>query len=238
METVAPSASSLREFLSATLPHYMVPSTFVKISALPFNSNGKLDRERASRSGRRNRIEDAGYRAPGTPTEEALVEILARLLGVDRVGADDNFFLLGISLAAGNSGGRPGLRALRHSTRPSASVRSQNGGAPGRRGGSPADRKVQLDERSKKLLVTWPANSGEVQWMLTSVLCQLIEPDVMASPYRLYRELREADPVYWDPFLHAWVVTRYADIVTVLTRLSADRTLTPEQVGRHGTRRP
>src|SRR5580698_3672836 len=61
-------------------------------------------------------------------------------------------------------------------------------------------------------------------------LCQLMEPDVMASPYALYRELREADPVHWDAFLHAWVVTRYADIVTVLTRFSADRTLTPEKL--------
>ncbi len=61
-------------------------------------------------------------------------------------------------------------------------------------------------------------------------LCQLTEPDVMASPYRFYREMREADPVHWDPFLHAWAVTRYADIVTVLSRFSADRTLTPEQL--------
>jgi pimeloyl-[acyl-carrier protein] synthase len=61
-------------------------------------------------------------------------------------------------------------------------------------------------------------------------LCQLTEPEVMASPYGLYRELREADPVHWDPFLHAWVVTRYADIVTVLSRFSADRTLKPEQL--------
>jgi pimeloyl-[acyl-carrier protein] synthase len=61
-------------------------------------------------------------------------------------------------------------------------------------------------------------------------LCQLTEPDIMASPYRFYRELREADPVHWDPFLHAWAVTRYVDIVTVLTRFSADRTLTAEQL--------
>jgi hypothetical protein len=61
-------------------------------------------------------------------------------------------------------------------------------------------------------------------------LCQLMQPEIMASPYGLYRELREADPVHWDPFLHAWVVTRYADIVTVLSRLSADRTLTAEKL--------
>jgi cytochrome P450 len=61
-------------------------------------------------------------------------------------------------------------------------------------------------------------------------LCQLTEPEIMASPYRFYRELRETDPVHWDRFLHAWIVTRYADIVTVLTRFSADRTLSPEQL--------
>ncbi len=89
------SASGLREFLSATLPHYMVPSTFVKIAELPFNSNGKLNREALPEPAPGNRIEDTGYRAPSTPTEQILVEILAILLEVDRVGADDNFFLLG-----------------------------------------------------------------------------------------------------------------------------------------------
>jgi amino acid adenylation domain-containing protein len=94
-ETTPLSASGLREFLSATLPHYMVPSTFVRISALPSNSNGKLDRAALPEPAAANRIEDAGYRAPSTPTEESLVEILAALLEVERVGTDDNFFLLG-----------------------------------------------------------------------------------------------------------------------------------------------
>ncbi len=65
-------------------------------------------------------------------------------------------------------------------------------------------------------------------------LCQLMLPEVMAYPYNLYRELRDADPVHWDPFLCAWVVTRYADIVTVLSRLSADRTLTAEKLDNMG----
>jgi amino acid adenylation domain-containing protein len=94
-KTKALSASGLREFLSASLPHYMIPSTFVRISSLPFNSNGKLNRSALPEPSARNRIEDAGYRAPSTPTEESLVEILAALLEVERVGADDNFFLLG-----------------------------------------------------------------------------------------------------------------------------------------------
>jgi len=91
----SPSASSLREFLLETLPHYMVPSAFIRIPALPSNANGKLDRSALPDPDANNRIEDAGYRAPSTPTEERLAQILAPLLGVDRVGADDNFFLLG-----------------------------------------------------------------------------------------------------------------------------------------------
>jgi len=61
-------------------------------------------------------------------------------------------------------------------------------------------------------------------------LCRLMEPEIMASPYRLYRELRETDPVHWDPFLHSWIVTRYADIVTILSKLSADRTLSAKRL--------
>jgi cytochrome P450 len=59
-------------------------------------------------------------------------------------------------------------------------------------------------------------------------LCQLLDPDVLANPYPLYHQLRRNDPVYWDPFLHAWVVTRYEDVITVLHRFSADRTPSPE----------
>jgi cytochrome P450 len=53
---------------------------------------------------------------------------------------------------------------------------------------------------------------------------------VLANPYPLYHKLRSEDPVHWDPFLHAWVVTRYADVLTVFQRFSANRTPTPEQL--------
>ena len=42
--------------------------------------------------------------------------------------------------------------------------------------------------------------------------------------------MREEDPVHWDPFLHCWVVTRYADVHQVLHSFSADRTPSPEQL--------
>src|SRR4029077_16719804 len=65
-------------------------------------------------------------------------------------------------------------------------------------------------------------------------LYHLLDPEVLANPYPLYHRLRREDPVHWDPFLHAWIVTRYADVVTVLHRFSANRTPTPEQLAALG----
>jgi pimeloyl-[acyl-carrier protein] synthase len=65
-------------------------------------------------------------------------------------------------------------------------------------------------------------------------LCQLLDPLVLADPYPLYQRLREHDPVHWDPLLHAWVVTGYADVVTALHSFSADRIRTPEQLSTMG----
>jgi cytochrome P450 len=61
-------------------------------------------------------------------------------------------------------------------------------------------------------------------------LYHLLDPEVLANPYPLYRRLRTEDPVHWDSFLHAWVVTRYADVIHVLRDFSANRTPTPEQL--------
>src|SRR6266480_6625309 len=60
-------------------------------------------------------------------------------------------------------------------------------------------------------------------------LYHLLDPEVLANPYPLYRRLRTEAPVHWDPYLHAWVVTRYEDVITVLHHFSANRTPTPEQ---------
>jgi len=61
-------------------------------------------------------------------------------------------------------------------------------------------------------------------------LYHLLDPEVLANPYPLYHRLRTEDPVHWDSFLHAWVVTRYADVIRVLHHFSANRTPTPEQL--------
>lgn len=62
----------------------------------------------------------------------------------------------------------------------------------------------------------------------------MLDPAVMADPIPLYRRLREHDPVHWDPFMHTWLVTGYADAVAVLRTFSADRTPRPEQLDRAG----
>ncbi len=65
-------------------------------------------------------------------------------------------------------------------------------------------------------------------------MTQLLDPEILANPYPMYRELREKDPVHWDPYLHAWVVTRYEDVVRVLRDCSAARVPSPESLSSMG----
>jgi cytochrome P450 len=61
-------------------------------------------------------------------------------------------------------------------------------------------------------------------------LYHLLDPEVLANPYPLFRRLRQETPVHWDPFLHTWIVTRYVDVLEVLHTFSANRTHTPEKL--------
>src|SRR3979490_248505 len=61
-------------------------------------------------------------------------------------------------------------------------------------------------------------------------LYHLLDPEVLANPYPLYHRLRSSAPVYWDPYLHPWVVTRYADVVYVFQHFLAARTPSPEHL--------
>jgi len=79
-----------------------------------------------------------------------------------------------------------------------------------------------------------PAGTSQVAPGPELSLYQLLDPQVLANPYPLYQRLRTEDPVHWDPFLHAWVVTRYADVLMVLLKYSADRTPTPEKLSEMG----
>ncbi len=68
----------------------------------------------------------------------------------------------------------------------------------------------------------------------TLSLLRLLEPDVIAAPYELFHALRTFDPVHWDPYMHAWVITSYPEVVTVLMGYSADRTPKPAYLDRLG----
>ena len=88
------TAGALREFLQQRLPDYMVPAAFVTIPKLPITEQGKVDRA-ALHALNGNRLSDEAYIEPRTLVEEELVKILAPLLKIERVGVNDNFFLLG-----------------------------------------------------------------------------------------------------------------------------------------------
>ena len=91
----APSVDELRRFLNLQLPDFMVPTIFVPLAVLPLTANGKLDRKALPvPSTERPELEQA-YVAPRTPLEEQLVEIWAEVLGIDQVGVNDSFFVLG-----------------------------------------------------------------------------------------------------------------------------------------------
>jgi amino acid adenylation domain-containing protein/non-ribosomal peptide synthase protein (TIGR01720 family) len=90
----APAAGELRDLVAGSLPDYMVPSAFVLLDRLPVTPNGKLDR-RALPVPVAGVPARTGYLAPRTGTERVAAEIWAEVLGVERVGVEDDFFELG-----------------------------------------------------------------------------------------------------------------------------------------------
>jgi amino acid adenylation domain-containing protein len=85
-----------RSFLAGSVPAHMVPSAFVTLPSLPITENGKLDR-RALPAPARERPEGLAndYLAPRPGTEALVVSAFAQVLGLDQVGALDDFFELG-----------------------------------------------------------------------------------------------------------------------------------------------
>ncbi|MFW6049754.1 MAG: MupA/Atu3671 family FMN-dependent luciferase-like monooxygenase [Myxococcota bacterium] len=89
-----PSPEVLREHLARELPPIMVPSAFVTLERWPLTPNGKIDRT-ALPPPHEGAAADRPYVAPEPGLEQTLAAIWCRLLGVPRVGGDDNFFDLG-----------------------------------------------------------------------------------------------------------------------------------------------
>jgi acyl-coenzyme A synthetase/AMP-(fatty) acid ligase/acyl carrier protein len=91
------TAGSLQHHLGKQLPDYMTPATFVVLEALPLTPNGKVDRRALPAPSAANVLRDAAdaESEPHTMIEARVAEIVSTLLGLERVGLDDNFFLLG-----------------------------------------------------------------------------------------------------------------------------------------------
>jgi amino acid adenylation domain-containing protein len=94
-QDVSFAPDELRRHLGEQLPDYMVPSDFVILDDLPLTANGKIDHQSLP-SPRQSKPEtDDLYEPPRNSTEQALAEIWAEVLGVERAGIQDNFFDLG-----------------------------------------------------------------------------------------------------------------------------------------------
>ncbi|GAB3896577.1 hypothetical protein GCM10029964_078120 [Kibdelosporangium lantanae] len=88
---VGDEVPELRAYLAKALPAYMVPSVFVTMSEFPLTPNGKLDRRALPEPAR---VAGGGH-APRNPYEEVLCGLFGEVLGIDRVGTEDDFFELG-----------------------------------------------------------------------------------------------------------------------------------------------
>ncbi|AEQ96691.1 non-ribosomal peptide synthetase [Xanthomonas oryzae] len=90
----APTPEQLRQWLSATLPDYMMPSAYVQLDAWPLTLNGKLDRKQLPMPSEAAHARHS-YDAPQGAVETLLASLWTQVLQVERIGRHDNFFALG-----------------------------------------------------------------------------------------------------------------------------------------------
>ncbi len=88
------AVKDFRDFLSQNLPDYMIPSYFIAMDAFPLTSNGKVDRDRLPEPGARVATGTV-YVAPQTKKQRCIVAIWQDVLGIEKIGIDDDFFALG-----------------------------------------------------------------------------------------------------------------------------------------------
>ena len=89
------TAGELRDYVKGLLPDYMVPGVFMLLDKFPLTTNGKIDLKALPQPGEATLEPEADYVAPRNAVEETIVGLWSKLLGVARVGVNDNFFALG-----------------------------------------------------------------------------------------------------------------------------------------------
>ncbi|WP_054743048.1 non-ribosomal peptide synthetase/MFS transporter [Cellulosilyticum ruminicola] len=88
------TTTTLRKFIKEKLPDYMMPNAFVILDTLPITANGKINYAALPVPSTEEQLEET-YVAPRNEVEQELVNIWCEVLGLNKVGIDDNFFDLG-----------------------------------------------------------------------------------------------------------------------------------------------
>ena len=158
-----PGTGALRRAVSRALPASMVPSTFVRLNALPRTASGKVDRAALPDPGTARPEIDVAYREPAPGREAETADLFALVLGLDRVGADDDFFELGgDSLSAvellGELSERSGVEL---SAADLLEAPTPAGLAARASGGSPAGKLVRLSEGQESPVFVVPGGAGD-----------------------------------------------------------------------------
>jgi len=167
--TPAFDAAGLRASVATQVPDYMAPAAFVALDHWPVTANGKLDRDALPAPA----FEAGAFVSPRTPTEATLAALFADALGVERVGADTDFFAAGgdsllavhLLLAIQQRFGRdPGLGALfaTPSVEGLAALLDAGAGEQPDHGLAPMIPLAQGDPRRAPLFVVHPA--GGIAW--------------------------------------------------------------------------
>ena len=85
----------VREFLLERLPAFMVPTSIVQLDSLPLTHNGKIDRRKLPDIAQHRPQLESDYVAPSTPLQNQLHAIWSDVIGLPRIGINDDFFELG-----------------------------------------------------------------------------------------------------------------------------------------------
>ena len=87
--------TAVRDFLAAHLPEHMIPSLFLRLDTVPLNAHGKIDRNALPKPDVATTLHEEPVLAPRTPVEQKMTEIVGSLLQLERIGVEENFFMMG-----------------------------------------------------------------------------------------------------------------------------------------------